>query len=150
MVKFNFANIHLPDSGSNEPGSHGQVKFRVALNPGLPYHTQIKNTGYIYFDLNAPVITNTTLNTIAAPTFIKTVNTQPAISVYPSPATDYVMVDGPDEGEICVVRLDGSVVLRQTITSVKTKVDVSRLPGGVYILKAVSNANTATVKFTKL
>lgn len=64
VVDFFFDNILLPDSNIDEPGSHGFVAFRIMPNSGLPDPTVINNTGYIYFDFNSAVITNTTLNTL--------------------------------------------------------------------------------------
>jgi len=67
IVKFNFPNINLPDSLSNEPASHGYINYKVKLLDNLPLGTVIENTAYIYFDFNAPIITNTTINTISIP-----------------------------------------------------------------------------------
>lgn len=66
-ARFNYANINLPDSTSNEPGSHGYIQYKVRLKDNLPVGTTINNTAYIYFDFNAPVVTNTTTNTIYIP-----------------------------------------------------------------------------------
>jgi len=63
-VRFNFPNINLPDSNTNEPASHGNVLYKVKLKDNLPLGTVINNTAYIYFDFNAPVITNTVTNTL--------------------------------------------------------------------------------------
>jgi hypothetical protein len=59
---FTFDGIQLPDSGANEPESHGFVTFRASPLEGTPSGTTIANTAEIYFDLNAPVITNTVSN----------------------------------------------------------------------------------------
>jgi uncharacterized repeat protein (TIGR01451 family) len=66
-VSFKFPNIMLPDSNSNEPLSHGHITYQIRTKPYLSAGTVINNTGAIYFDYNAPVITNTTVNTIYAP-----------------------------------------------------------------------------------
>ena len=65
-VRFNFFTIMLPDSGTDEPGSHGWVTYRISPKSGLADPTQITNTSYILFDLNPAVVTNTTLNTMTA------------------------------------------------------------------------------------
>lgn len=65
-IRFNFFNIMLPDSGLDEPGSHGWVLYKISPNASLPDPTEITNTSYIVFDFNAPIITNTTLNTLTA------------------------------------------------------------------------------------
>lgn len=63
-VTFNFNEIMLPDSTTDEPGSQGYVVYRVRPLPDLPHGTEIHNTAEIYFDINDPIITNTTLHTI--------------------------------------------------------------------------------------
>lgn len=67
-IRFNFPNIHLPDSTANEPGSHGYIQYKVKLKDGLSIGTTIDNTAHIYFDFNSAVVTNTTTNTVCANT----------------------------------------------------------------------------------
>ena len=64
VLKFRFDNINLPDSNSNEPASHGFVIYEISPLPGLFNGTEINNQAAIYFDLNAPIFTNTVFNTI--------------------------------------------------------------------------------------
>jgi uncharacterized repeat protein (TIGR01451 family) len=64
VLQWTFNNIMLPDSFSNEEGSHGFISYTVNQMPGLTDGTQITNSAAIYFDSNEPVITNTTLHTI--------------------------------------------------------------------------------------
>ncbi|MBP6731180.1 MAG: T9SS type A sorting domain-containing protein [Chitinophagales bacterium] len=64
IVTFNFPNIDLPDSNTNEALSHGYVQYKVKLKPGRTIGSQVKNTAFIYFDLNPAVVTNTVTNTI--------------------------------------------------------------------------------------
>ncbi|MFT3911101.1 MAG: T9SS type A sorting domain-containing protein [Ferruginibacter sp.] len=69
-VAFEFKNINLPDKNTNEPKSHGYVRFRIKPQPGLPDNTDILNRASIYFDYNAPVLTGdatTTVNFIVLP-----------------------------------------------------------------------------------
>ena len=67
VLEFTFNNILLPDSTTNERESHGFVFFDLDAPKNLPPGTRIENTAAIYFDYNKPIITNTVLNTIAAP-----------------------------------------------------------------------------------
>ncbi|MDQ3051307.1 MAG: T9SS type A sorting domain-containing protein [Bacteroidota bacterium] len=64
-ITFTFDNILLPDSNVNEPASNGYVLYRIKGLTTLPDPTPITNTAYIYFDLNSPVQTNTTLTTLS-------------------------------------------------------------------------------------
>lgn len=61
---FYFENILLPDSASDPLGSQGYVRFSVELEDDLPVGTLVTNTADIYFDLNAPIVTNTVSNTL--------------------------------------------------------------------------------------
>jgi uncharacterized repeat protein (TIGR01451 family) len=60
IFRFVFNDINLPDSTSDEAGSHGFVRFRVRLLQDLPIDDIIENTAFIYFDENPTIITNTT------------------------------------------------------------------------------------------
>jgi uncharacterized repeat protein (TIGR01451 family) len=60
ILRFNYPNINLPDSVSNEIGSHGYVQYKVERKNGLPIGSVISNTAYIYFDFNPAIVTNTT------------------------------------------------------------------------------------------
>ncbi len=64
MAEFTFENIMLPDSTSDEPGSHGYVTFVIEQDENLSPGTTIENFASIYFDLNEAIVTNQTLNTI--------------------------------------------------------------------------------------
>ena len=151
IVEFDFNNIYLPDSSANPAGSQGQVSFKVAVNAGLAHGTQITNTGYIYFDSNPAVVTNTTLNTIDTAVTEYTLNVRAAygIHVFPNPAADHIMVENFADGVLSVLDLNGSVILGQESTGSTTTIDVSRLPAGVYILKAVNSTGATNTKFTK-
>lgn len=61
---FRFDDILLPDSNANEPESHGFIRYRIRTVDGAPDGTTITNCASIFFDLNEPVVTNTTLNTL--------------------------------------------------------------------------------------
>ncbi|TVR37013.1 MAG: T9SS C-terminal target domain-containing protein [Cryomorphaceae bacterium] len=64
VAEFLFPEIYLPDSTTNEPESHGFLKFSVQTLADVPVGDVINNTAAIYFDENPPIITNTTWHTI--------------------------------------------------------------------------------------
>lgn len=64
VVQFVFDNILLVDSFRNEPKSHGFVKFKIQQKLNNPNGTKIYNKADIYFDYNAPVVTNQTYHTV--------------------------------------------------------------------------------------
>ena len=64
ILKFTFDNIMLPDSAANLVESNGYIKFTIRQKEGNLPGTVIENSAGIYFDFNAPVITNTVFHTI--------------------------------------------------------------------------------------
>lgn len=64
VLKFRFDNINLPDSSANESASHGYLMFDILPKTGVLNGTVVSNSAGIYFDFNAPIITNTVSNTL--------------------------------------------------------------------------------------
>ncbi len=61
IVQFTLPNVNLAPGSS---ASDGFVKFRVSQKPNVECETKILNSAAIYFDFNAPLITNQTYHTI--------------------------------------------------------------------------------------
>lgn len=91
ILRIKFNNIMLPDSNTNEPASNGFVRFRIEQMANNPVGTLIENSAAIYFDFNAPVITNTTFHEIGEDFIVvSSVNTikdqqQSNVWVFPNP-----------------------------------------------------------------
>jgi uncharacterized repeat protein (TIGR01451 family) len=111
IVRFDFPNINLIDSNANEPLSHGWVTYRIKAKSGLANGTTIHNTAYIYFDYNAPIVTNTTLNTIDISMNVEEYSSVDN-NIYPNPATDAVNIsfNEPINGPVQVLDVTGRVV----------------------------------------
>lgn len=58
-IEWKFDPIFLPDSNINEAASHGYVAFSIKAKSNITEGDIVKNTAAIYFDFNAPVVTNT-------------------------------------------------------------------------------------------
>lgn len=148
VVEFTFNPIYLPDSAHDEPGSHGSVRFSVALNPGLTPGTQIKNKGNIYFDLNPPIITNTVINTIELPppTEVNGAAVAGAMKVYPNPATNVVTIENVMGDEVTILSINGAAVMSGKVKDRKATINVSKLPAGLYLVRSAGAAS----RFVKL
>lgn len=136
IVKFNFPNIMLPDSHVNEPLSHGYIQYKVKLKENLPIGTKIENTAYIYFDFNAPVVTNTTTNTISTVTAVASLSFGDGLEVklFPNPAKDQVrfyITDTKDHVQMNLYNPIGELVRSLTINN-SYDMDVSGFANGVY------------------
>ncbi len=69
-----------------------------------------------------------------------------SFEVFPNPSTDYIMVRAQDDAlnEIALISIDGKVVFQQQINANESKIDVSNLDAGKYILRINSNASVIT------
>ena len=74
--------IELPPN-VNAPEGEGFVSFTVAARPGLPSGTRIENRATITFDLNAPIVTNTHVNTLDLSAPVTTMAALPAETTTP-------------------------------------------------------------------
>ncbi len=141
VVVFRFPGINLPDSASSQEGSQGFVKFRVSQRPDLSKGTAIQNSAAIYFDQNAPVITNQTLHTVGKDFVVVGThysdNPGIRVTVAPNPASSWVgvQVDGAAPAESLQFRLlnnFGQTVLQQPIKGSYYGFDAGLLPYGLY------------------
>ncbi len=139
ILRFNFPNINLPDSNTNEPQSHGYVQYKVKLKQGLSLGTQIHNTAYIYFDFNPPVITNTTQNVLVMPMAIAELNNQLQFHIAPNPVQSvlYITFNNhlPSNTFITINDMQGRVIIEEKVSQNNTQqLDVSTLTKGIYLL----------------
>jgi hypothetical protein len=149
IIKFNFPNINLPDSFSNEPGSHGYIQYKIKLKDNLPLGTTISNTAFIYFDFNAPVETNTAVNTITDNVGIGTIKqVDLQMALIPNPAHNTVTIQlqniSPNT-TLKVFDVLGTLVKQQTIQQASTTIDISTLQAGIYFVQ-VESVNGRGVK----
>jgi uncharacterized repeat protein (TIGR01451 family) len=98
---FNFENIMLPDSNVNLIESNGFVKFKISPKNELPIGTIINNQAAIYFDFNAPVITNQTKHTLGEELLMVSIDQLPESSkkdgvickVFPNPFLESATIE---------------------------------------------------------
>ena len=147
-IRFNFPNINLPDSFSNEPASHGYVQYKVRLKENLPIGTEIENTAFIYFDFNAPVITNTTVNTISVVSSVEASRMADiGFGIYPNPTTGVFVVDVPKEllGEVLsVTDVTGRVAYQSDIRHSKSEINIAT--SGVYFVRIGGSVKRLVVR----
>ncbi|HLP32396.1 MAG TPA: T9SS type A sorting domain-containing protein [Bacteroidia bacterium] len=140
VIIFTFDNINLPDSFRDEPGSHGFVSYTVQPKPNLVHGTEVLNTAYIYFDLNTPIITNTTLTRFVTQfTSVKELHVS-GIKVYPNPFSGKAVVQTKmilEEPQIMLYDLQGRVISVQypAGNTNSFEVEAGQLSSGTYMLK---------------
>ncbi len=162
-VSFTFSNINLADSSSNPITSIGIVSYSIHVKKNVP-GTQYKTQANIYFDYNAPVPTNTTLNTIESPEGISENKTAAnSLSLYPNPANDAFTIkiisttesssnaEGlSNAGKIGMYTIDGKLLLEQNVSLTKGlnlfSISSADLPIGLYFIRVTSNSGQQVAK----
>src|SRR5690606_26856558 len=133
-----FANILLPDSGTNEVASHGLVRFRIRPHlPVLP-GTTIENTANIFFDFNPPVITEPSMLVAEFSTGVHGSEAH-ALMLSPNP-TDGILVVQMDPGSVGtgvlhILAADGRTMSEHRINGPRAVLDVAALPSGFYTME---------------
>jgi uncharacterized repeat protein (TIGR01451 family) len=137
-VRFN--NIMLPDSTSDYEGSMGYFQYRIKPLPNLPNGSQINNTAYIYFDYNAPIITNTTENNFDITVSATNLKLNPeSFEIYPNPSTGiFTFKDGKNINRVEVYNVMGqeiAVFVGDNTNKVSKQINLSNYIKGIYFAK---------------
>ncbi len=150
ILEWTFNNIMLPDSFNSEPNSHGFVTFIVEQNENLPSGTSIDNSAAIYFDFNAPIITNTYHHEIKRELLTTGFDAKDVakgdVLVYPNPNNGLFMMELPSSMpstplrqqncKITICNVMGQVVyISTTLIDQSIEIDLSKQPNGIYFLK---------------
>jgi uncharacterized repeat protein (TIGR01451 family) len=143
---WNFDNIYLPAEMFDADGSNGFVYFKIKPKAGYAIGDVIPGVAGIYFDFNAPVITNTFETTFIAPLSVDEV-AEINIRTYPNPAKDilYVSLNTNEKVTIELYDLQGKQIIQKVEESNRIELNISTVKSGVYFLKLT----TKTAQFTK-
>ena len=132
-----FNSVMLPDSSSDQQASHGYVSFMILPVQGLPGKTRITNQADIFFDYNAGVSTNQTLNTIDYALSVDEISAgNVTITLQPNPFSLYttLKIDGTEGPyELNVYDMLGRVVKAQTAAGNIFSVERGSLASGMYM-----------------
>lgn len=142
-LKFYFPNILLPDSNVNVAGSQGFVSFRIKPRKGLPLGTIIENSSDIYFDFNAPILTNTTRHQLGQPMLSLVPNPGPdqlRLDVFPNPFSDQTTVRLKQNGDGSEKRFSlydpqGNMIRTETFAGQAFQLYRSGLNAGLYFFR---------------
>ena len=144
---FQFDNIQLPDSNTNEPDSHGFVKFRVKADPNLTAGEQITNVANIYFDFNEPVITDPCVVLIEVGSGV--VEPLPnKIFLYPNPTSNELNI----AFDLMIERFqlyssDGRLVLGGPVNAHRHHLNLSGMDSGLYLLELYASKERFVERF---
>lgn len=140
VLSFTFDHIMLPDSNTNEAGSHGFAQFSmrpVGMSPG----SSVENFADIYFDFNPAIRTNTSLVSAPLGTSIDALASE-TLRPYPNPASTQLRMDLPGQHTADIFTADGRLVQRHVMRD--GLVDVSTLAAGSYIVSVRGTDGTSS------
>lgn len=148
VLKFTFNDILLPHKDIDEMGSMGFVKFKIKQKDNNPIGTEILNSAAIYFDYNAPVITEPAYHVIGenfvaidvtSSTGEEFENANATIKVYPNPFINNTTfeIENPTHQAInfSLFDLNSRLVRQDTFSTEVYKFEKNDLTSGLYIFK---------------
>lgn len=148
QVEFIFENINLPfDDDHND----GYVAFKIKTKPTLVVGDTFSNSASIYFDYNAPIVTNTYMTTITALS-AQDFDFETYFSVYPNPAKQVLNLEAKATigvKSINIYNMLGQMVIAIPNAESVSGIDVSDLKIGTYFIKVNTDMGTGNTKFIK-
>ncbi|HNR18811.1 MAG TPA: T9SS type A sorting domain-containing protein [Bacteroidia bacterium] len=146
LVSFTFDNILLVDSNTNEPASHGWIKYKIRPVSGLAPNTVVTNEALIYFDFNPPVVTNSVFNTLVAviPVGVNDIeNKSDGVKVVPSPAQNEAHLYFENKNQtlyfLNVYSTTGKRIHRDVTQTGHYMIDTEQLTNGLYFYEITDN-----------
>lgn len=130
-LEFRFSGIQLTASTQNLDSSQGYVSYAIKENSGLPIHSEITNTAYIYFDFNPAIVTNTTIQTNDYLGIHESESS--SFSIVPNPSSGSFTLHTVKNGEVSIYTMQGQRILTQVVNG-QAAINVEQLSSGSYQL----------------
>lgn len=142
-VEFIFQNINLPFDNAN---NDGYVAFKIKTKSNLTVGDTFSNSANIYFDYNAPIVTNTYVTNISTLGIHE--NEANKLLIYPNPVKD-ILYFNTEENVTKVEVYDIAGRILSSNAAVGNKVNLSGLTTGNYILKVYTENGITNAKIIK-
>lgn len=142
-VEFIFEDINLAAQG------YGNVTFKIKTKNTLVTGNTVTNKADIYFDYNAPVITN-----IASTTFqslgIDENQIDNSVKIYPNPTSNFIQIEANNNiRSIQLFDVQGRILIAKISDNLYASIDISTHQKGVYFLKVKTDNGIKTQKIVK-
>ena len=155
-IAWTFANILLPDSGTDLEASQGGVHFRMRPKASVTLGTLMLNTGAIYFDYNEPVITNTVETEVVTTSGIAAIANTNGLLIYPSPGNGSFQLRwnnaSATDTHLEVLDIAGRVLHSQQgfqlLQGQVLPLDLTDLADGQYMVRVSANSGSQSTTLT--
>ena len=145
-VEFIFENIQLPFDDAN---NDGYVVYKIRTLQSLVLGDEFSNQAEIYFDFNAPVITNNYTTVVAEDDLGTSDFSLSKIKVYPNPVNDFLTIEAEFTIDaVSVYDIEGRKVL-EVLKDNMNQIDMSALNSGIYFVKVFSGLKAEILKVIK-
>jgi hypothetical protein len=72
-----------------------------------------------------------------------------SIAVYPNPASANITIESTIKGSLSILNSSGQIILQQELAEPTITIDVSHLPGGVYLIRVMGEKKMLVGKIIK-
>ncbi len=146
VTEFIFENINLPFDDAN---NDGYILFKIKTLETLEVGDLLNNNAEIYFDFNAPIITNTAFTEVVEPLSVKEFDNR-LVKLFPNPTEEELQISSDIIIDtIFMIDINGRVLKRIEVSKTSHSLDVSSLSNGIYFLEIQSGDFISTRKFIK-
>jgi uncharacterized repeat protein (TIGR01451 family) len=152
LVDFIFESILLPAEQDDEANSQGFVAFRIKPKTDSNVGDVIVGNAAIYFDFNAPIITNTVSTEIVNNALSTNENKlEDSFLIHPNPTNDIIYIStklGVDIENVQLYSVSGKLLLENNNLNIR-EIDLKSFPKGLYFLNIVLDKGNVTKKVIK-
>ncbi|MFC7443644.1 DUF7619 domain-containing protein [Mesoflavibacter profundi] len=146
-VEFIFENIQLPYDDAN---NDGHVLFKIKTESSLVVGDTFTNQAEIYFDFNAPIVTNNEITTVVEDNLsVQSYDLINKVKVFPNPTNNNIFIEaikGVEIYTIEVIDISGKELLRLKNVN---NCNLLGLTSGIYFLKIQTNKGEVNKKIIK-
>ncbi|MBV1924232.1 MAG: T9SS type A sorting domain-containing protein, partial [Flavobacteriaceae bacterium] len=134
-VTFIFDSIYLPDSTSDEEGSHGYIAYKIKPKNDVEIGDVFTNNANIFFDYNLPIATNTVTTTIVEDLSVSD-NAIKNLRIFPNPTRGYINI----QSNVSIVSVEvinqlGQMVVSKLNSEGIKSINIEQLQEGLYFIK---------------
>lgn len=146
VLRFRFDGINLPDSAANFEASQGLVKFKIQQKKDLPDGTLLANRAAIFFDFNAPILTDFATHRVGS-NFIVVETDEPdelakKLKIYPNPsvaAVNFELEKSVSAARFSLSDSFGRLVFEHEFSGNRYRFERGGLAAGVYFFQILTD-----------
>jgi len=145
-VEFIFENIQLPFDDAN---NDGYILYKIKTLPTLSVGDSFSNQANIYFDYNAPIITNNETTIIQENLSIDEFNLSD-VMIYPNPTREFFKIKNLSSSNIKTIELFNISGEKLKEFSISENYGINDLSSGVYFIKIKTERTETNRKLIKI